>query len=488
MDSHMKKKILLTAIIAASITACGGGSSSSSKAPNRIEAAQEVTAENISQALSVTNASPANVSAQQIPSDLGSIATSSAEAVVVTANSNFTTKLSVPGSFVPSDKKVAGYLIETSPGKFLFVPATAPATIQAASYSKRVLSSSDTSHTSKKSKRDTSDFKIFKSSETKAISLLAAEFNEGLTEINFEGWSNSDFTLSSSIENLKLRIFPLLVSKNVSEVLTIDDIDLADPSNWVGVQELLLSVEAVATAAIQISLTWDSETDVDLWVVDENDEKLYYASTISSTSLGWLDYDNTIAYGPENITFDYKMPLGDYKVYVHHDWGDEQANYKVTIAVGDEVSVLNGSLPACTTDNEDEITSGCLDLIHTISVDSELNNMLKTPVLLSQYQGVWQLPENSSVSGYIDISENSFDVYRTSTEVGCENYGEFTGLYFPAPFKIENGKLKVSNALLAADYFDSESYGEVSKFSYNLLNLELSTLPADCVGATYEEY
>lgn len=484
----MKKKLLFTAIVAASLTACGGDSSSSSNAPNRIVPAQEVTAENISQALTVSNASPTNVSAQQIPSDLDSITTSSAETVVVTANSNFTTQLSVPGSSVPSDKKVAGYLIETSPGQFLFVPATAPASIQAASYSKRILSGEDSSYTNKKSKLATSGFKIPKSTETKSISISAAEVSEGQTDINFEGWSNSDFTLSSSIENLKLRIFPLLVNKSVSEVLSIDDIDLDDPSNWVGVQELLLSVEAVATAVIQISLTWDSETDVDLWVVDEDNEKLYYASTISPTSLGWLDYDNTIAYGPENITFDYQIPLGDYKVYVHHFWGGEQANYKVTVAVGDEVSVFDGNLPACTTDNEDEIMSDCLDLIHTISVDGELNNMLKAPVLLSQYQGVWKLPENSSVSGYFDISENGIDVYQTSTENGCVNYGGFTGQYFPTPFKIESGKLKVSNALLAADYFDGESYDEVSKFSYNLLDLELSTLPADCVDSGYEEY
>lgn len=316
---------------------------------------------------------------------------------------------------------------------------------------------------------------------------MASASVEGETEINFAGWSSSEFTLESSIQNLKLRIYPLLVNKTVSNVSSIEDIDLEDSSNWVGIQELLLNVEAVATATIQVSLTWDSQTDIDLWVVDKDGSKLYWADSSSPKFLGWLDFDNVYAYGPENMTFDYQMPAGDYKIYVHHFDGGVETNYQVTIAVGDDVKTIGGYFPEGVTSSS-EIDDQGVHYIDTITVDGDLNSQLKTPVLLSQYTGVWKLPENSSAEGYFDIKENSITAYYSYGENECEGYTGYEGTYFPTGFSVVDNQLKVSDAMLGADYPIGDYYGDVPSFSYSQLDLELSTLPSNCTLYIEDDY
>lgn len=478
----MKYKVLYTAVLAALLAACGGSSSSDSD--DVVQEPQTVTKENISQAVSVEGASTTTVNAQQIPSDLQPVSSASVDSVVVTANSNFKTTLAVPASSIPEGKKVAGYLIEISADNFLFVPVTT-STVQTAGFSKNLASTDDSVVSIKKAKKTKSGFKITKSLPNKSVSAFVADPIEGETEISFSGWTNSDFNLTNNIDDLKLRIFPLLVNNTVAQVLSIDDIDLADESNWVGVQELLLSVKAVATATIQVSLTWDSKTDIDLWIIDEKGEKLFYGKPLSSNSLGWLDYDNVIEYGPENITFDYQMPVGDYKIYVHHFDGGVETNYQVTVAVGDKVETISGNFAEGVTDSEALDGEG-VDFIRTINVDTALKNKLKTPELLSQNVGVWKLPENSSIPGYIKVSDNNIEIYAVDSDNLCNGYMVYTGTYFPTGFSTVDNELKVSDAMLGTYYFE-ESYDTPASFSYSLLDLDLSTLPDNCRLYVYDE-
>lgn len=473
----MKHNLLFSAIMAATLTACGGSSSSSSTSSNKAEPVQQVTAENISQAIQISGSTPATVDATTIPATLQPVTTSQTDSVVVTANSNFKTVLSVPSSDVPADKRVAGFLIESSPGNYVFVPASANQA-QVASLTKSLVSGGQAEVINKKAKKY--GFDQVKSRNTdKSVSTFADVANEGETEINFAGWSTSDFTLDTSIEDLVIRIYPLLVNKTVAQVLSINDIDLDDETNWVGVQELLLAVEAVATAEIQVSLTWDSVTDIDLWIIDEDGDKIYFANRVSNKSLGWLDFDNVYQYGPENITFNYQMPLGDYKVYVHHYDGGIETNYQVTIAVGDTVETVSGGFPEGVTDSDDIEGEG-VDFIKTITIDGNLNSKLESPVALNQYQGVWALPQNSSAKGYVEVSADSLAFYSVSGDY-CDLEIGYQGENFPTGFKISGGELKVSDALFGSDNEDEE----IPSFSYKLLTLEQATLPENCSSNQY---
>lgn len=83
---------------------------------------------------------------------------------------------------------------------------------------------------------------------------------------------------------------------------------------------------------IKITLTWDNYADIDLHCVDPSGFHIYYRDKTSPTG-GFLDYDNTQAYGPENIFFS-PAPEGAYHVYLHYyaeNNGIRSVNYKVAI-------------------------------------------------------------------------------------------------------------------------------------------------------------
>lgn len=84
---------------------------------------------------------------------------------------------------------------------------------------------------------------------------------------------------------------------------------------------------------IKISLDWNSEADIDLWVIDPRGNKIYYDAPTSTTG-GELDLDDTDGYGPENVFWPTDMaPLGKYKVQLHYFEPEEGAatSYRATI-------------------------------------------------------------------------------------------------------------------------------------------------------------
>jgi uncharacterized protein YfaP (DUF2135 family) len=466
----MKHKTGLTLLAFAVLTACGGSGGSKSEDPAAIISEPQIlTSDNIAEAISVNGASVTSVSRDQVPGTLESVYTSNVESVVVSANSSFNVELSVLASDIPAGKKVAGYLLEITEGEFSFIPV---AENRVSSANKNIISKDVISKKLKKSDRG---FKSQPVVSGKAISAQAVgQEAEGETSVNIAGWGNSDFSLSENIESLKMRIYPLLVNESVASILTINDIDLTDVSNWVGMQELLLKVEAVATAQIQVSLTWNSETDIDLWIIGTDEEKIYYANPLSAQSLGWLDHDNTEAYGPENITFNYQMPEGDYKVYVHHYNGGVQTDYQVTVAIGDNVMVYNGDFPEGVTDSE-AIDDAGVDFVTTITIDSAQNSQLKAPIATSQYQGIWKLAANSSRAGYVVINGQDVTLY-VNYEDECSGNLSFRGEYLTTGFSESSGMLQVSDALLAGVYY----FDENSTFTYATIDLQLSALPENC--------
>lgn len=484
------KKIPLLLLTSSILAACGGGSGGSSdpqplqedpttnpdgqqgsqQEPEEKTEPEQVTSNNISDAINIPNAQQVEVSSESIPDSLDSVDSSNVESVVVTANSNYQLALSVPEDQVPSGKKVGGYIIELPDSSQLFIPAQ-----QSSSQASALAMPSVALIDKKKAK-------VTKYLRPTTTTLESPVINEntamtGTTEVTVQGWSIDDFNLESSLEDLKLRIYPLLVNESITTIDSIDDIDLTDESNWVGIQELALNVEAVATAPIQISLTWNTQTDLDLWVVEPNSNKIYYADTLSRSSLGWLDYDNTEAYGPENITFQYQMPEGEYKVFVHYFDGDADTDYSVVVAQGDEVNRYTGSFSANQSngDADEDLNAddASVNAITTINVGSALNATLAAKVPTNQYIGTWKMPEAASNDGYIVIKDNLIEVYHVYEELEqtyCRGYA-INSAYLPTGMRIEAGQFQISDAFLALDE---------DTFTYRYLTPVQATLPENC--------
>lgn len=109
----------------------------------------------------------------------------------------------------------------------------------------------------------------------------------------------------------------------------------------------------LGTGDIQITLTWDSTNDIDLWAEDPEGETIYYGHR-QSTSGGRLDYDANAACSfvttnpVENIFWATgEAPPGDYEIAVKYYQQCEQNgpdDYHVRLLVDDRVSEYIGSI------------------------------------------------------------------------------------------------------------------------------------------------
>jgi hypothetical protein len=92
---------------------------------------------------------------------------------------------------------------------------------------------------------------------------------------------------------------------------------------------------------IQVTLTWDSTADIDLYVQDPNEEWIWFGKKTSASG-GWLDVDDIDGFGPENIFWEKnRAPEGDYLVYVEHYSGGS-ANYSVLVQAFGRVKQFKG--------------------------------------------------------------------------------------------------------------------------------------------------
>jgi len=118
---------------------------------------------------------------------------------------------------------------------------------------------------------------------------------------------------------------------------------------WVSVR---VTVLRVGTGAVQVSLTFDTRADVDLYLVEPGGEEIYYGHKISAAG-GRLDLDanaacSTSSIFNENITYETgSPPRGTYQVRVNYY--DEcsvpqPTRYVVAVVVEGSVSTYFGTL------------------------------------------------------------------------------------------------------------------------------------------------
>jgi hypothetical protein len=119
---------------------------------------------------------------------------------------------------------------------------------------------------------------------------------------------------------------------------------LSGPSN-----EVLVFVVGF-TSNVQVSVSWDAPSDVDLHVVDPSGTEIYYGNSSSPTG-GQLDVDSNPACSIdgrqiENIRWPGSAPAGLYTVRVDY-WdacGVGQTNYLVTVKNGSSTQTFRGIL------------------------------------------------------------------------------------------------------------------------------------------------
>lgn len=104
-----------------------------------------------------------------------------------------------------------------------------------------------------------------------------------------------------------------------------------------------VSVLRLGTGALQVSLSWNNDTDQDLYVTDPNGEVISYLNTYSSSG-GELDRDDTDGYGPENIFWLENAPDGNYSVQVNDfdDLGTVNTFY-ITVSGPNQSRNFNGT-------------------------------------------------------------------------------------------------------------------------------------------------
>lgn len=117
-------------------------------------------------------------------------------------------------------------------------------------------------------------------------------------------------------------------------------------------QPLPVQTIEVGTGDLQVSVSWDALSDVDLWLVQPDGTRIYYGDATSEQG-GMLDLDSNAAcfidgVNNENITYDgVTAPAGEYVVSVSYFDPCEivtPTNYVVTIRANGSVSTFTGDL------------------------------------------------------------------------------------------------------------------------------------------------
>jgi hypothetical protein len=156
-------------------------------------------------------------------------------------------------------------------------------------------------------------------------------------------------TTSARIASVTLLI---TLAQNLSETSLPLTISAADAnSNFGPAQHLNAVVTRVGSGDVQVSLSWDGPSDVDLHVVGPDSNEIYFANRTTASG-GTLDLDSNAGCSidnvdNENVTWPSgRAPSGTYTVRVDYwsNCGVNVSNYVVTVTVaGRTPQIFQGS-------------------------------------------------------------------------------------------------------------------------------------------------
>lgn len=159
-----------------------------------------------------------------------------------------------------------------------------------------------------------------------------------------------DIIQNQIIGNIKVAAFLVDATAEAPDVSgSIEGSD--DAANWLlsTNTELTITAENVGTGGMTATLFWNTATDIDLWMIEPNEHKIYYADRDSTAGDGFLDFDNVTGFGPENIFFTTDIPNGLYQVKVHYFSGGETdpvTNWSVSLTACGSTRAFSGTLEA----------------------------------------------------------------------------------------------------------------------------------------------
>ena len=161
--------------------------------------------------------------------------------------------------------------------------------------------------------------------------------------------------------------FQILLPEAVSSTTAVINYNtelVEDPANQVAVvvetptgdvsaaQVVALETVSVGTGDVQVSVSWDTETDVDLWLVEPDGTTIDFSDDVSDSG-GALDLDsNPICFidgvNNENITYEgVTPPSGEYTVVVDYYSACglvQPTSFVVTVRANGTVRTFSGEL------------------------------------------------------------------------------------------------------------------------------------------------
>jgi len=158
-------------------------------------------------------------------------------------------------------------------------------------------------------------------------------------------------TVTGTIDDPTIRVALLILNNNISNPQFVavladtfrNEVILSPGKNTIRVEATNeagtgfdeITVDFIGPAAdIRVTLTWDTpNTDLDLWVTDPNQERVYFEHPVSEIG-GELDDDDIDGYGPENFTLvQGKAIRGIYLVQVDYFSGSIPTNARITVTL-----------------------------------------------------------------------------------------------------------------------------------------------------------
>ncbi len=165
---------------------------------------------------------------------------------------------------------------------------------------------------------------------------------------------------------------PACVSATIGTMSTIEDLEEVMTQN-VGEENITLANGALTSGygAVKVTLIWNTNSDIDLWVTDPLGERIYFNNP-SSASGGILDIDDQEGVRPENIFWSENPPLGQYLVQVHYyaDNGAGATSYTVQIETTTYIQKVSGVLN----------TEGQLDNVSNFTISDSQKAFKSSPL------------------------------------------------------------------------------------------------------------
>lgn len=187
-------------------------------------------------------------------------------------------------------------------------------------------------------------------SEYFVIPLSALTVNGTTYSFNFFGPTPSDAVTQVINQLLDLPngivIQAFYGTATPTELLTSTFPGASTAGNWSAPAYVDCVAQPAGSGDLQFSLTWNTQNDVDLHVIEPNGNEIYYGNSVSVATGGELDVDNTYGYGPENIYWTSTVPSGTYTVFVENYDGEFAASYTLTVTRLGVPTTYTGTLPA----------------------------------------------------------------------------------------------------------------------------------------------